>query len=179
MHRLSGLAPARYSSRLLDPARHLRLVEIVFMDVDPARVLARSSRWNWLERRASEEVHFDVARESMEREEPALALDAIKGRVPFHRLAHIGHVANDELIEAAPDIAFPARHGRDIGLDGDIAVGLCDLRVAACEECRLCRRWAALEIERNGCTDEVLQRGFLDLVTLSNVDGSPDIPLKA
>ena len=40
----------------------------------------------------------------------------------------------DERIEAAPDVAFPARHGGDVGLHGGVAVGLRDLRVAAREE---------------------------------------------
>ena len=34
--------------------------------------------------------------------------------------------------------AFPARHRRDVGLDGGGAVGLRDLRVAACEQGWLC-----------------------------------------
>src|SRR3546814_7458071 len=54
----------------------------------------------------------------------------------FRSLAHAGDGAHDERIEAAPDVAFPARHGRDIGLHGGVAVGLRDLRVAACEEGR-------------------------------------------
>jgi hypothetical protein len=74
----------------------------------------------------------------MKAEEPALALDAIEGRVPFDCLAHVGDGAHDERVEAAPDVAFPARHGRDVGLHGGVAVGLRDLRVAACEEGRLC-----------------------------------------
>jgi hypothetical protein len=32
--------------RLPDPRRHLRLVEIVLVDVDPAHLLARTSEWN-------------------------------------------------------------------------------------------------------------------------------------
>ena len=95
------------------------------------------------QRRAAEESHFDVLREAMEAEEPALALDAIEGRVPFHCLAHVGDGAHDERVETAPDIAFPARHGRDVGLHGGVAVGLRDLRVAACEEGRLCDPLAA------------------------------------
>src|SRR5229473_2254847 len=73
----------------------------------------------------------------MEAEEPALAVDAIEGRVPFDRLAHAGDGAHDERVEAAPDVAFPARHGCDVGLHGGVAVGLRDLRVAAREEGRL------------------------------------------
>jgi len=73
----------------------------------------------------------------MDAEEPALALDSVQRRVPFDRLAHAGDGAHDECVEAAPDVAFPARHGRDVGLHGGVAVGLRDLSVAACEEGRL------------------------------------------
>jgi len=38
---------------------------------------------------------------------------------------------------AAPDVAFPARHGRDVGLHGGVAVGLRDLRIPAGEKGRL------------------------------------------
>src|SRR6266508_6586581 len=74
----------------------------------------------------------------MDAEEPALALDSVQRRVPFDRLTHAGDGAHDERVEAAPDLAFPARHGRNVGLHGGVTVGLRDLRVAACEECRLC-----------------------------------------
>ena len=70
----------------------------------------------------------------MEAEEPDLVLDAIEGRVPFDRLAHAGDGARDERVEAAPDVAFPARHGGDVGLHRGIAVALRDLRVAAREK---------------------------------------------
>src|SRR5207247_10736178 len=103
---------ARYCSRLLHPRRHLRLVEIVFVDVDPARVLARASAWNGSQRRAQEEGHLDVVSEDVEPQKPALALDAIEGRVPPHALAHVGHVTHDERVEAAPDVEFPAGHAR-------------------------------------------------------------------
>src|SRR5690242_610983 len=71
---VSGLAPARYRSRLLHPRRHLCLVEIVLVDVAPARVLARASGWNGPQRRASEERHLHVPGEDVEPQEPALAL---------------------------------------------------------------------------------------------------------
>src|SRR5258708_3590241 len=67
----------------------------------------------------------------------ALALDAIEGRVPLDRLVHVGDGAHDERVEATPDVAFPARHGRDVGPHGCVAVRLRDLRVAAGEESRL------------------------------------------
>src|SRR5262245_53960301 len=68
---------------------------------------------------------------------PAAALDAGEGRVPLDGFAHVGGRAHDERIEAAPDVAFPARHRGDVRLHRGIAVGLRDLRVAAGEECRL------------------------------------------
>src|SRR5262245_34438389 len=104
------------------------------MDVDPSRVLPRASGWSGSQRRALEEGHLDVVGEDVEPQEPALALDAIEGRVPSHGLAHVRYVAHDERVEAAPDVAFPAGHGRDVGLHGGVAIGLRDLRVAACEE---------------------------------------------
>jgi hypothetical protein len=76
----------------------------------------------------------------MEVEEPALVLDSVKRRVPFDRLAHAGNGTHDERVEEAPDLAFPARHRPDVGLHGGVAVGLRDLRVAACEEPPMVRR---------------------------------------
>jgi hypothetical protein len=43
---------------LLDPACHLRLVEIVLVDIDPARLLGRASGWNRPQRRALKKVTF-------------------------------------------------------------------------------------------------------------------------
>src|SRR5690606_26507288 len=133
------------------------------------------------QRRAAEERHLDVPREAMDAEEPALALDAVQRRVPFHRLAHAGEGAHDERIEAAPDVAFPARHGRDVGLYRGVAVGPGDLRVAAREESRLRGRGGplALPVQRNGGTDQVLELGLVDLVPLTDVDSAPDFPLEA
>src|SRR5882672_2101869 len=108
------------------------------MDVEVAGVLALGlAGGDRTQRRAAEESYFDVAREAMDAEEPAQALDAVQRRAPFDRLAHAGDGAHDERVEAAPDVAFPARHGRDVGLHGGVAVRLPDLRVAACEEGRL------------------------------------------
>ena len=103
----------------------------------------------------------------MEAEEPALALDAVERRVPFDRLAHAGDGAHDERVEAAPDVAFPARHGRDVGLYGGVAVGLRDLRVAACEEGRLRGHRGALALGCGGfghcIVRQFLRRGFVGL----------------
>src|SRR3979409_155614 len=130
---------AGQAARLLHPGGELSFVElVVLMDVEVAHffLLGLAGR-DRTQRRAAEKSHFDVVREAMKAEEPALALDAIEGRVPFDRLAHAGDGAHDERIEAAPDVAFPARHGRDVGLHGGVAIALRDLRVAACKESRL------------------------------------------
>ena len=37
----------------------------------------------------------------------------------------------------------------------------------------------ALEIERHGSADEILQGRLIDLVAFVDVDGAPDIPLEA
>src|SRR5215471_11362158 len=80
--------PAGQSGGLLHPRRHLHLVEwVVFVDVEVARVLALGlSRGERTQRRAAEESHLDVIRKAMDAEEPALALDSVKGRVPLHGL---------------------------------------------------------------------------------------------
>jgi hypothetical protein len=67
----------------------------------------------------------------MEVEEPALALDAIEGRVPLHGLAYVGQGLHDERVEPAPEVALPARHPDDVRLHWGVAVGLRDLRIAA------------------------------------------------
>src|SRR5262245_40122726 len=127
----SARIPAGQRGDLLHLGRHLRLVKIVLVDVDPARVLARASGWNGSQRRASEEGHLDVVGEDVERQKPALALHAVKGRVPFHGFAHAGHVAHDERVEALPEVALPARHRGHVRPYRSIAVGLRDLRIAA------------------------------------------------
>src|SRR5262245_3228782 len=58
--------PAGQRRRLLHPRRHLCLVEIVLMDIDPARVLACATGWGWPQRRTAEKVHLDVAGEGVE-----------------------------------------------------------------------------------------------------------------
>jgi hypothetical protein len=105
------------------------------VNVEVAHVLVlRLDGRDWTQRHVAEERHLDVLREAMEGKEPALALDALEGRVPPHGLAHVGHGAHDERVEVAPDVAFPARHGGDVGLHGGVPIGLHDLGVAACEE---------------------------------------------
>src|SRR4051794_1891622 len=125
---------------LLHPGDDLSFVELVgFVNVEVAHFfLLRFAGRHGTQRCAAEENHFDVLREAMKAEEPALALDAIEGRVPFDCLVHAGNDAGDERVEATSDITLPAGHGRDVGLDGCVAVGLRDLRVAAGEEL-----WAA------------------------------------
>src|SRR5919106_4192108 len=117
---------------LLHPGGELSFVElVVLVDVEVAHVLLLGlAGGKRTQRRAAEESHFHVLREAMKAEEPALAPDAIEGRVPFDRLSHARDGAHDERVEAAPDFAFPARHGRDGGLHRRVAVALLDLRVA-------------------------------------------------
>src|SRR5205823_9713495 len=95
---------AGQKARLLHPIGELSFVElVVLVDVEVAPVLALGlTGWDRAQRRAAEESHFDVVREAMDAEEPALALDSVKRRVPFDRLAHIGDGAHDERVEAAP-----------------------------------------------------------------------------
>ena len=82
------------------------------MDVEVAHFLVLGlAGGDRTQRRAAEESHLDVLRKAMEAEEPALALDAIEGSVPLDGLVHAGDGARDERVEAAPDVAFPARHG--------------------------------------------------------------------
>src|SRR6516165_4828743 len=63
--------------------------------------------------------------------EPVAALDSVKRRVPFNRLTHAGNGPLDECVEVTPDIPFPGRHGRDVGLHRGVAVDLPDLRYSA------------------------------------------------
>src|SRR5436309_5010518 len=93
---------------LLHPSGELRFVElVVLMDVEVARVLALGlAGGDRTQRRAAEESHFDVVREAMEAEEPALPLDSVKRRVPFDCLAHAGDGAHGERVEAAPTPRF-------------------------------------------------------------------------
>src|SRR5262245_16545133 len=130
--------PAAQLRRLLNPTRHELLVELVVrVDVEVAHFLLLGlAGWEGPQRRAAEERHFDVLREAMKVQEPALALDAIEGRVPLDGLAHVGDGAHDECVEAASDVAFPPRHGRDVALYRGIAVSFRDLRVAASEKGR-------------------------------------------
>jgi len=117
---------------LLDPIAELIFVEAILVDVEVADFpVLGFAGWEWSQRRTAEESHFHVFRKAMKAEEPTLALHAIEGRVPFDCLAHSGDGARDDLVKAAPKIAFPVRHGRDVGLHGGVAVSLGDLRVAA------------------------------------------------
>src|SRR4030095_13627471 len=94
---------------LLDPIDELILVELVLANVQVAHpfLLGLAGRWR-AQRRSAEERDLDVVRVAMKAEEPALALDAVKGRVPFDRLVHAGHRACDERIDAPADVALPA-----------------------------------------------------------------------
>src|SRR5712691_4031282 len=99
---------------LLHPGGELSFVElVVLMDVEVAHFLLLGlAGGDRTQRRAAKESHLDVFRDAVEAEEPALALDAVEGRVPLDRLVHAGDGAHDERVEAAADALFPARHGR-------------------------------------------------------------------
>src|SRR6185503_4511137 len=106
---------AGQSACLLHPIGELFFIDLIILaDVEVAHVLLLGlAGRKRTQRRAAEESHLDVFREAMNAEEPTLALDAIEGRVPFDRLVHARDGARDERVEAAPDLALPARHGRD------------------------------------------------------------------
>src|SRR3546814_1757969 len=90
---------------LLHPSGDLRLVElVVLVDVEVAHFLVLGlAGGHRAQRRAAEESHLDVLREAMVAEEPALALDAIEGRVPLHGLARVGDGAQDEGVERSEE----------------------------------------------------------------------------
>jgi len=44
---------------------------------------------------------------------------------------------------------------------------------------KMCRFPLALEIERHGSADEILQGPLIDRVAFVDVDGAPDIPVEA
>src|SRR5687767_5758875 len=122
--------PPGQRRRLLHPGSHLRFIEIILVDVDPACILARATGGNGPQRGASEEGHLDVAGEDVERHEPALALEAVERRVPLHRLAYSGRVSRDEGVDALPELALPTRHRGDVGLHRRVAVRFRDLRIS-------------------------------------------------
>jgi hypothetical protein len=100
--------PAGDGSRLLDPGRQLLLVElVVLVDVEVAHFLVVGlAGGDRTQRRAAEESHLNVLREAMDAEEPALALDAVEGRVPFDRLAHAGAVPTMSASRRRPTSLF-------------------------------------------------------------------------
>ena len=151
-----------------------------------------------LQRRAAQESHLDVFREAVEGQEPALALDAVEGRVPPDGPADAGHGACDERVQAAPDVTLPARHVRDVRLHGGVAVALRDLGVAAREELRLLLRRGLLRrsaghlgpralalrhrvrgVVGHRFAQQRLHRALVHLVSLANVDGPPLVPGQA
>ncbi|EGE56530.1 hypothetical protein RHECNPAF_6420079 [Rhizobium etli CNPAF512] len=127
-HPLSG-----QSAGLFHPVGELGFIDLVILaDVEVTHVfLLGSARRRRIEQGAAEEGHLDVFREAMDAEEPALPCDPIERRVPFDCLGDARHRAGDYHVEATPDLAFPARHRRNIGLHGRVAMTFGDLRVAA------------------------------------------------
>ena len=119
--------PTGHGGRLPDPLNHPLLVEPNPVDVGPPRVLIFvSAGRNALQQSVLEERHLHIAGEDVVTQEPTFALDAIERRIPPRTLVRFRQRTHDEVIESAPDIAFPARHGRDVGLHKDVAVGLRD-----------------------------------------------------
>src|SRR4030095_4755794 len=119
-------------ARLLHPVDELGLVELALANVIVAHVLVLGlAQRDRTQRCAAEEGNLDVVGEAMKAEEPDVFLDTVEWRVPFDRLAHLRDSVRDERLEAPADLAFPARHGRDVGLHGSVAIALRDLRVAA------------------------------------------------
>src|SRR5262245_11490417 len=164
---------------LLHPSGELSFVDLVaLVDVKVPHVLLLGlDGGEWTQRRTAKEGHLDVLRDAMEAEEPALALDAVERRVPLHSLGHIGDGTHDERVELSADVLFPARHGRNEGLHGLVAVTLRDLRVAAGKEfdrlgCTL--TWLEL-LQRRGILghrgpNERLERVRIDLLPFVDVD---------
>ena len=119
--------PAGHGGLLPDPLNHPLLVEPNPVYVGPPRVLILASAGrNSLQQSALEERHLHIAGEDVVTQEPTFALDAIERRIPPRTLVRFRQITHDEVIESAPDIAFPARHGRDVGLNRGVAIGLRD-----------------------------------------------------
>src|SRR5689334_12639293 len=79
---------ARQFAGLFHPGGELWLVEfVILVNVEVARLAG----FGWTgrlgpQRRAAKERDFHVVREAMQADEPAVALDAVKRRVPFDGL---------------------------------------------------------------------------------------------
>src|SRR3954471_22157392 len=74
---LRGGPAAGQRGGLPHPRRQPLLVEIVLVDVDPARVLGLAAGRSRTKRGALKEGHLDGAREDVETHEPPLTLDAV------------------------------------------------------------------------------------------------------
>src|SRR5688500_9234691 len=131
--------PARQRGGLLHPGGQLGLVELVaFVDMEVAGVLILAGFGrDRSQRRAAEEDQLEVAGEGVERQEPALAFDAVKRRIPLHGFAHAGYGPHDERIEALSAVALPARQRGDVRPHRGATLRLRDLRVAPREELHL------------------------------------------
>ena len=127
--------PAGQSGRLPDPRRHLLHVEFALVDVYPARVLILAcAGWNGSQRRAIDEGHPYVMGEDVLTHEPPFALDAIEGRVHLTALRVSGTLRSISSSRRRPTSLFHPGMPSDVDLHRGVAVGLRDLRVAACEE---------------------------------------------
>src|SRR5262245_14223545 len=115
MSKLRTGAPSGKPTGLPEPRCELGFVErVVFADVEVADVvLLRLAGRQGAQGRAAEERDLHVLRVAVKAQHPAFALEAVEGRVPLHRLAHVGNRARDEFVEAAADVSFPVRHRID------------------------------------------------------------------
>ena len=93
---------------MLHPSGELSFVKLfVLMDVEVAHFLVLGlAGGKRTQRGAAEESHFDVLREAMKAEEPALALDAIEGRVPLTALLTPGAVRSMSASRRRPTSLF-------------------------------------------------------------------------
>ena len=201
--------PAGQRRGLPDPTRQELLVElVVFVDVEVARVLVLGLAGGTGRRDVPrKKVTFTYSVKQWKAEEPALALDAVERRVPFDRLAHAGDGAHDERVEAAPDVALPARHGRDVGLHGaspspfaicglpparrtgflpspadPLGLALLGVRRDGGGDFLEGRDATASElggVQGCGGSDEGLEGLLIDLVSLIEVNGAPHVAFEA
>src|SRR3546814_4932383 len=93
--RISDWSSDVCSSDLLGFVKRVVLVDV---EVTHFLLLGLAGRER-AQRRPAEECHFHVLREAVKAEKPDLVLDAVEGRVPFHRLAHAGDGGRDERSE--------------------------------------------------------------------------------
>ena len=90
---------------MLYPSNELRFVEGTLANVEVTHFLVLGfARRERAQRGAAEERHFDVFREAVKAEEPALlVLGAVTRRIPFHGLANAGDGTPDKRFKGNKD----------------------------------------------------------------------------